>query len=197
MKTITTTTNYYTIEELKEVNPQGYENAYDNYVEHESKYGYAWYNEAIASVETFLELFECKLINMTFGSVYQDDYKYANNCLWLFNDKEEEHQYLDLYEIKGDLLKSYLQNAHGNTIENYDECQLTGYCLDYTLLEPLHDYLNGGEHQECSLQDLIEMGLSNALNEIDGNYEYQLSYEAFEENSMANDYYYDIDGNLE
>lgn len=73
---------------------------------------------------------------------------------------------------------------------------MTGYYLDITLLEPLHEYMTGEKYQDYTLRDLINLSMSNALNEVDADFEYQISFEAFEEDSHSNDYYY-INGNLE
>lgn len=189
--------NYYTIEELKEVSPTGYENAYKNYYNHECDYGYAWFDSAIDSVKKFLSLFDCELCEFVMGSVYRDDYRYNDNYIYLWNDEEECDDELEIDELEGEKLKQYLELAHGITLEKWDECPLTGYCLDITLLEPLHEYMTGEKYQDYTLKDLINLSMSNALNEVDADFEYQLGYDAFEENCDMNDYYFDINGNLE
>ena len=57
--------------------------------------------------------------------------------------------------------------------------------------------MTGEKYQDYTLRDLINLSMSNALNEVDADFEYQISFEAFEEDSLSNDYYYDINGNLE
>ena len=189
--------NYYTLEELKEVNPTGYDNAYRNYYEFQCEYGYAWFDSAIDSVKKFLSLFDCKLCDFVVGSVYRDDYSYTDNYIYMWNEDEQCEDALEIDEIEGEKLKEYLQAKHGDTLEKWNECDLTGYCLDITLLEPLHEYMTGEKYQDYTLRDLINLSMSNALNEVDADFEYQISFEAFEEDSHSNDYYYDINGNLE
>ena len=192
MKTVLV--NYYTIEELKGLNPEGYENAYYKFAEAEGAF-YNWANEAVDSVEKFLSLFDCTLRDFVIGSVYNDDYSYNDDYIYLWNDEEEYNECFEIDELSGEKLKSYLQLAHGETIEKFEFCPLTGYCLDITLLEPVYEFLTGKNHQDSTLKDLIDMALSRALNEVDGDYEYQTSEEAFEEKSRDEDMYYDINGN--
>lgn len=187
MKTVVV--NYYTIDELKEVSLEGYYNAFNQYEKSQFENGYNWHNEAIASVKKFLEMFECQLIEFVIGSVYGDDFKYSSIHLW---DDE-----LEIEKMHGEKLKQYLQLEHGTTLENWDECPLTGYCFDITLLKPLHEFMSGEKYQDSTLKDLIDLALHYAIEEVDADYEYQCGYEAFEENSRCNDYYYDINGNLE
>lgn len=189
--------NYFTIKELKDVNSKGYDRAYENYVNSQYEHGYNWYDEAIASVKKFLQLFDCDLCDFVMGSTYRNDYRYNDNYIYLWNDEEECEDELAIEEIQGEKLKEYLQLAHGSTLEKWNECPLTGYCLDIALLEPLHEYMTGEKYQDYTLKDLIDLCMSNALNEVDADFEYQLGYDAFEENSECNDYYYDINGNLE
>lgn len=195
MKTVEIT--YYTIEELKEVSPTGYENAYKNYYNRECEFGYAWGDSAIDSVKKFLDLFDCELDEFVMGSVYRNDYRYTDNYIYLWNDEEECEDVLEIDEIEGEKLKEYLQTEHSCTLKKWDECPLTGYCLDITLLEPLHEYMTGEKYQDYTLKDLLDLSMSNALNEVDADFEYQLGYDAFEENCDMNDYYFDINGNLE
>lgn len=193
----TKTINLYTIKELKEVSPEGYKNAYYKYCEFKEQDGYVWKSEAIKSIEEFLRLFDCTLVSITFNSVYADDFKYIDKYISVWNEEEQSYELLDIEEIKGDKLKEYLNLAHGAMVENYQECSLTGYYLDFTLLTPLYEFMNGNEYQDYSLQDLIELSLHMALEEIDADIEYSLSYEAFEDYSECNECYYDIKGNLE
>lgn len=184
MKTVTV--NYYTIDELQKVSPQGYKNAFNRYEKNQLENGYNWHHESIASVEKFLGLFDCQLIEFVMGSVYANDFKYTS--IHLLDDE---------LEIYGDELMQYLQSEHKEILEKWDECPLTGYCLDFTLLEPLHDFVTGEKYQDCSLKDLIDLSMSRAIEAVDADFEYQCGYEAFEEDSYMNDYHYDINGNLE
>lgn len=195
MKTVTV--NYYTIDELKEVNLKGYYNAFNQYEKFQLENGYNWHYEAIQSVEKFLALFDCQLTRFVIGSVYGDDFGYCDNYIYLWNDEEECDDELEIDELEGEKLKQYLELAHGKTLEKWDYCPLTGYCLDITLLEPLHQFMTGEKYQDSTLKDLIYLALHYAIEEVEADYEYQCGYEAFEEDSRCNDYYYDINGNLE
>lgn len=193
----TKTISLYTIEELKEVNPQGYEHAFNEYEKFNHEIGYNWWNEAIASVEKFLKMFDCDLTSFRLGSVYSNDFNYLEGYIYQWNEEEEIDEEIELDDMKGENLKNYLQSEHGEIFKNWDNCPLTGYCLDITLLEPFHEFMTGEEYQNYSLKELIDHAMQLAINEVNDDYEYQCGYEAFEENSIANDYYYDIDGNLE
>ena len=197
MKTVTV--NYYTIEELKEINLKGYYHAFNEYEKFQMEIGYNWWNEALASVEKFLSMFDCTLREFVLGSVYENHFAYNDNWIPIWNNEgeEEELEMLEIDEIFGEKLKRYIETEHGEILEKWDECPLTGYCLDYTLLLPIHEFLTGEKYQDYSLKQLIDHAMHMAINEVDDDYEYQCGYEAFEEDSISNDYYYDINGNLE
>lgn len=189
--------NYYTIDELKEVSPTGYDNAFNEYEKTQFNLGYNWFDEAVQSVRKFLNLFDCTLADFVVGSVYNDHFKYYDSYIYIWNEEEQCEDMLEIHEIDGEKLREYLQSEHKPTLEKWDECPLTGYCLDITLLEPLHEYMTGEKYQDYTLKDLIDLAMSNAIKEVDADFEYQCSYEEFEEDSHRNNYYYDIDGNLE
>lgn len=189
--------NYYTIDELKEVSPTGYDNAFNEYEKTQFNLGYNWFDEAVQSVRKFLNLFDCTLAGFVVNSVYNDDFEYYDSYIYIWNEEEQCEDMLEIHEIDGEKLREYLQSEHGTTLENWDECPLTGYCFDITLLKPLHEYMTGEKYQDYTLKDLIDLAMSNAIKEVDADFEYQCGYEAFEENSRCNDYYYDINGNLE
>ena len=195
MKTVTV--NYYTIDELKEVSPKGYANAFNDYEKTQFNLGYNWVDDAISSVKKFLSLFDCELDEFVIGSVYSNDYRYTDNYIYMWNEDEQCDDALEIDELEGEKLKQYLELEHGKTLEKWDYCPLTGYCLDITLLEPLHQFMTGEKYQDSTLKDLIDLALHYAIEEVDADYEYQCGYEAFEEDSRCNDYYYDINGNLE
>lgn len=197
MKTKTITTNYYTIDELKKVSPQGYQNAFEQYEEIQITYGYDYMDMAIASVENFLTLFNCDLAKFIVNSVYTDDFAYYEGYAVFWDDDEENWVGLGISELKGEQLKKYLTLAHGETLEKWDDCPLTGYCLDITLLEPLHQFVTGEKYQDYTLKDLVDIAMHYAIEEVDADYEYQCGYEAFEERSKDDDLHYDINGNLE
>lgn len=203
MKTKTITTNYYTIDELKKVSPQGYQNAFEQYEETQITYGYDYMDMATASVEKFLALFDCVLTRFIVGSVYGDDFAYSGYYITL-SDEDGEEIWANLPvsefssgDLKGERLKKYLTLTHGEILEKWDDCPLTGYCLDITLLEPLHQFVTGEKYQDYTLKDLVDIAMHYAIEEVDADYEYQCGYEAFEEHSKDNNLYYDINGNLE
>ena len=185
----------YTIVELKKVSSEGYENAYQNYYNCECEYGYSWSDFAFSSVKAFLKLFDCVLCEFAIGG-YLNEYSYDESFICLYNDEKKCEENLELSDIHGEILNKYLQLAHGKTLNEWDSCPLTGYCLDITLLEPFHEYMNGERYQDYTLGDLIDLSLSKALNETNEDYQRQLDYEGFEERCHANDYLFDIDGNL-
>ena len=197
MKNVIIEKTYYTIDELKEINIDGYNTAYYDYVSLQEQYWDEY--DAIQTIKKFLDLFDCDLEYMIYNSVYTDDFKFKSNPFtWLYNEEADEDELLDLDEIDGGKIKDYIEiKGLYNIIKDYQECNLTGHCLDCVVLEPLYEYLFEEKYQDNTLYDLIYEGLSRALKVIDDDYEYQCSEEAFEEYCWGENLMFDIDGNKE
>ena len=197
MKNVIIEKTYYTIDELKEINIDGYNTAYYDYVSLQDEYDYNY--DSLQTINKFLKLFDCTLVHMNYNSCYIDDFKFTSNSfIWLYNEEIDDDELLDLDEIDGKKIKDYIEiEGLYNIIKDYDGCKLTGYYLDYVVLEPLYEYLFEEKHQDNTLYDLIHEGLSKALKVIDDDYEYQLSEEAFEEYCWGENLMFDIDGNRE
>ena len=189
MKTIEI--NYYTIKELKEINEVGYTNAHKKYMEH---FEFAWVNEVTESLEKFLGLFNCQLTS------WDADYKsvyYRQGDVSIYNEEEDDYDYYELNQIEGKMLTDYLlENCHED-VSNWEQCPLTGVCYDVDLLEPLHEFLTGEKYQDYTLHDLIELATYNLMKVVENEIYYLMSEKYFIEIATDNDWYFDINGNLE
>lgn len=196
MKNVIIEKTYYDIDELKEINISGYNTAYYDYVSLQEEYNYNY--DSLQTINKFLHLFDCTLEYMIYNSVYLDDFSFTNASAWLYNEETDEDELLDLDEIEGEKIKDYIEiKGLYNIIKGYQNCNLTGYCLDCVVLEPLYECLFEEKHQNNTLYDLIHEGLSRALKIIDDDFDYQCSEEAFEEYCWGENLMFDIDGNKE
>ena len=197
MKNVIIEKTYYTIDELKEININGYNTAYDDYVSLQDEYNYNY--DSLQTINNFLSLFDCTLVYMIYNSCYIDDFRFTSNSYtWLYNEEIDDDELLDLDEIDGKKIKNYIEiKGLYNIIKDYQDCNLTGYCLDCVVLEPLYEYLFEEKHQDNTLYDLIHEGLSRTLKVINDDYDYQCSEEAFEEYCWDENLMFDIDGNKE
>lgn len=187
---------YYTIEELKEVNPQGYSRAFKRYQDATIENGYNWMDEVMESVKKFLDMFNCELVEFNLDSI-EEDFAYNDGYIAVSANGGLYTEELALDELEGEQLKSYLQSEHGEAIKNWENFQLAGYYLDNILLKPFADFMLGGKFEGYNLKELIDLALCEALKEVNRDYTHQLSGSAFEEEATRNEYYFDINGNLE
>ena len=203
MKTVVIEKTYYTIDELKEVNIKGYNTAHEDFI-YMNQDCYHWEYEAIESIEKFLDLFNCTLDEFRYGGTPYDTFSFTCKGIWTYDEEENDILVSDLEEIKGENIKTYIDEmsfTHKDNIKriinNYNEWLLTGYHLDEVLLKPLYDFLNNEQYKEYSLYDILYECLSDALECINEDYEYQLSEESFKEYCYSNNLLFDIDGNPE
>ena len=82
---------------------------------------------------------------------------------------------------KGKYSISYYSN-----IQFDNECPLTGVCYDYSILDPIYNFLN--KPKKSTFEDLLNDCISNLCKDIQKEYEYQLTQGAIEEHCLANDY---------
>ena len=195
MKIVTTETTYYTIEELKEVNYSGYVKAHRDY---QNDFQFHFTDEVNSSLEKFLDLFNCKLVSWT-TNYYQVEYRQIQ---YIYVDTEDIDETYDeesygIYELHGKALRKFLYQQCKNEMDKWDYCPLTGVCYDYTLLEPLHQFLTGEKYQDYTLQELIDLACRNLMIEVDSEIDSLMGEEYFIEHCQGNDYYFTIDGDLE
>ena len=73
-------------------------------------------------------------------------------------------------------------------------CNLTGYCMDDTLLQPIYDFLKKPDNR--TLKDLYDDCFESFISAWNKDVEYQCSEEAIIETIEANEYEFAIDGQL-
>lgn len=167
MRTIITKTNIYTIDELKKLDENAYENALKNLRErwHSDIMEFDW-SEVKESLTKFLELFSLRIYDYQVG-LYSPSY---------ITDNSEEYRERSNYEINEDVktLNKWLKS------ELYDD--LTGVWSDYTVFSyftknnikevsynDIHKHLQ--EISSNTLVEFIDMGETNLESE-----EYLLDY---------------------
>ena len=89
--------------------------------------------------------------------------------------------------------KFFYKSRRSKTIFSYDDCPLTGYCMDCSILDPIIACLFYKESYE-NYEALIEACLNSFFKNCVADAAYQLSYENFVDMSHANDYEYNEDG---
>lgn len=115
--------------------------------------------------------------------------------------------------LKGVRLLKYLVNNYWNDLyipktiwgHNYktkrksrvfvtNDCVLTGYYMDYEILQPIYDFLKAPDN--TTLYELMNKCLNGFFKACRDDMEYQLSEEAFAESCEANNYEFLSDGTL-
>jgi hypothetical protein len=74
-----------------------------------------------------------------------------------------------------------------------DAGKLTGYCMDYTLVESLRESIRTGSTIMQAFRDLV----CTYVSQVDAEWENQTSEEAFLDLSDANDYQFSADGRMQ
>lgn len=165
----------YRIEELPE---SIQEKAHQRFSEGD---GYAWSEEAIASIEALAEHFDGRVTN------YDIDWLNPSHSVFKFDMPEMKPA-----EIRAKLKE--LGTYNQRTGKGHGECKLTGYCADDDCIDGFRLAFRNDPKQ--SLEDLMHYAGEELLQSACRDYEHQLSMEAFIENCEANDYWFDENGNL-
>lgn len=124
-----------------------------------------------------------KWIHNNLGSVL---YKGKYYSLW---SKIDQNPY---YTEGGHAPWGKLKSKHSKVIFETRQCNLTGYCMDESLLDPFYDFIKN-PCQNKDLKDLIEESFHNWVRDCNADSEYKTSREYFEENE-AGEHDYEEDG---
>lgn len=162
--------------------------------------GYAWDNENNDSLKAFLDLFNCSLKRGGYVRCNDSDtgemeglrlYKYIMNNF-----------YDDIYKPKSYWINDGIRNCVGmNSKTRYskifkvwDNCSLTGYCMDNDLLQPVIDFLK--KPSGTCFNDLLTSCYESWEYTVKKEQEYQDSNKAIDENISINEYEFYEDGSL-
>jgi len=143
---------------------------------------YFWGDDAIKSLEKFMEHFNCSLTR------YSIDWfeKYRNEI------KIDIPDYMENISVKE--LRGYIKSMgkfNPKTKRGLGECKFTGYCADEDAADGARKAFFGGER---NLYDILYAGYKEWYRVANTDYEFQLSEEGFSEHCDANDYEFNEDG---
>lgn len=130
-----------------------------------SQDGYTWIDEGIDSIKAF-----CDHFGVTLKDYSISPYSYSY--------------------IKTSAENSHFRGLTLSQVEKNRSLELTGYCLDYDLLETMHDVMKSTGNALLAFNEAIEAGLKGIISEM----EYQDSDEYIEEMMDINDYEFDQQG---
>lgn len=148
-----------------------------------------------------------KYINFTMESFENDEqvleFTGQRLATWLWNNYKDV-LYKGKYYSKGNYTYVNPENVNDYKYEYkqrysrvlLEENCLTGYCVGYDILKPLHDFIkkpNNSDTFESLLNDCLESWLDSCHKD----YEYSQSDEAITETIEANEYYFDEEGELQ
>jgi len=158
------------------------------YREEFSEREHGWGHEARETLRMFISLFD-DIFNVEWGYNPTSGHARAN-----WDDDNIE-------ALKGVRLWKYINSQYmhrKNTdgalyIEGYPNCPLTGICFDYTILEPIAEFM---EHPDTSFtfDDLIQRCLDAWIAECVGDWAHQSSEDYIREEILADDLWFTAEG---
>jgi hypothetical protein len=182
MKTIEI--NVYTASELKSEHPDAFKKAHERFVQDEYEYSLSWGQEMLGSLKALIELGGYKLKGYSLGN---------SSC----RDNHIRLEERDCDDLSGKRAMAWLENNILSKLRDkkgqLDAGRLTGYCLDYTLVESLQESIRSGSTIKDAFRDLVTPYVS----QVDAEWEWQTSEEAFLDQSAANNYQFSADGRMQ
>ena len=161
--------------EFKELSEKAKEKAKQD---HAAAWGYAWQDEAIASLKAMAEAFGAKLRD------YEIDFFNSSYSCAKFDAPN-----LSRREINKILTK--LGSYDPKTLKGNGDCKLTGFCMDEDALDGFRRAFEGGE---SDLNTLLQAGFASWLKAVHADCECQYEDEQFAEHCEANGYEFNEDG---
>lgn len=195
----TRTYNVYTYEEasneLKEI-------IIDKFRESEYDRGFNWSREYIESLEAFCASTEIKLIDYQLGCSAS-----FSGIKWRYESYKWD---FDVDNISGLRLRTWLINNWVNKwekgkyyhkswyskIQTVIDCPFTGFHADYSLIEPILNFIKKPE-KHITLRYIINECFDNFANAYCADEEYQYSDEAIINTIIANKYMFNENGEEE
>lgn len=164
------------IVKFEELDDKGKKKAIEEY---RNNTDYHWINDNDESLKEFAK---------RFNLVIKDyDYGYGYGSI-RFDTKLSD----DVEQLNGLRLWKYLYNNHLETIRSKD---LTGYCCDYSLIQPLEDYMKK-PNLRLDYVYLMRLCLDAWIKYCREDYEECQSDDYIIEQLMVNDYEYTTDGRM-
>ena len=145
----------------------------------ESDIDYFWGNDAVKSLQAFIEHFNGDLSN------YNIDFlePYRNNYHITVPDNMTAKEIFSLLKQLGSYNKK--------TLRGDGECKLTGYCMDEELID---GFRRAWFNSERDLMQLIYAGIHTWEQAIKSDYEYEFTEEFFKDHAESNNYEFTEDG---
>lgn len=175
MRTITIEKQLYRFAELSESAKQ---RAKDQYAECE---GYVWASEAVDSIKALAAHFGGRM------SRWEVDFFNCSHSSARFDMPE-----LSKREIAA-LLKE-LGTYNRRTLKGHGDCKLTGYCGDEDAIDGLRIAFKRGKIVD--MNELMQAAFDSWMKAAQADCEWQYSDEAFGETCEANEWEFDVRGNL-
>ena len=203
MKTITTSTNVYTAQELKENYPAAYKKALEEYRRDNQEYPLPWGDEIMQSMkETFkhagitLRDWEISPYSQSYVKFDMDnevfDLSGPRAVAWLENNLYAPLRLTKVTKAQLGYNRSYTNGAHPYEIGKIPPCPLTGYCADEDMIESLNKSVASGRTLGESFQGLAGVARRLMESEVEDND----SEECFLDMATGNDWQFTIDGKL-
>ena len=198
MRTETKVVTYYTIHELSE---KAREKALENWNSHDD---YHWYRDNANSLKWFEERFNLDIDDYHYASFGRTYIKFKSRLDGILYDEGAVlegqrlanwlmyHHFDDLYEGKW-YYKNYPKKRQSKVM--FQERCPTGYCMDYSLLQPIRDFIKSS-NKYWTYDDLMRDCLESWLDDCQSDWEYSQSMEHFIEMCDANDYEFDEHGEM-
>jgi hypothetical protein len=145
---------------------------------------YFWGDDAIKSLEGFINHFNCKLSN------YSIDWfeGYRNEI------KIDIPDYMNEISVKE--LKEYIKSMgsyNKKTLQGLGDCKFTGYCADEDACDGARKSFFSGVRD---LREILMAGFNSWYKACNQDAKYQFSIEGFAEHCEANGYEFDENGNI-
>lgn len=154
MKTITKKFNVYTIEELKALNTEAYDEALNNvreaYMDNQLHF---FYQEMKETMKEFAKVFNISLTDYSFG-VYQPSFINVNIGDYMDLDNDE----------KNDLVK------RANNLKNED-CPFTGVCTDFYITDYFKENEVTYNDLHNHLDDVLHVAIRNYVIDLENELE--------------------------
>lgn len=112
-------------------------------------------------------------------------------------DSPIRHKRIKSTEIKqGPNAGKFSNSYYSGCTRQQQNCNLTGYCMDDSILDPIHEFLKGKtpSWKYQNFKDLMGYCFDSWVKACNADYEYSTSFEAFKEDAKANEYEYTITG---
>lgn len=211
----TETIEIYTFEELDDA---AKEKAISNY--RASRHEYAWPEEWMDSLKAFAETIGVKLTDWSIGPyshsyITWEFYNYdtppneaemmpGENMTglrlrtWLINNWLPEFSSPKTYWITGGrrgAIGPGAKKRHSKIFVEYDQCSLTGYCGDYTLVNTILEHIKDWD-RGYTLRDIVKECMEEFISDYNSDMEHQDSDEYITEELIANEVEFTKDGEV-